>query len=571
MKNLIIAEIFEDIADILEIKGDNPFKIRAYKRAALSMRALAEDVETLAEDGNLLEIPGIGKDLEAKIVEVIKTGRLKHYEELKKEVPQAILDLMSVPGVGPKTAKVLYEKLKIKNMDDLEKKARQHKISGLPGLKEKAEENILRGIELVKKRSERMSLKEALDLGKELVAKLKKAPGIKRISVAGSLRRMKETVRDIDILVTSHKHKAVMNAFVKLPMVESVLAHGDTKSSILTESGVQVDVRVVEEESFGAALVYSTGSQAHNIHIRHIAKTMGLKVNEYGVFNEKTGKKIAGAEEADVYKALKLAYIQPELREDRGEIEAASKGALPDIIKLSDIKGDLHVHTKWSDGVHSIEEMARAAKALGYEYVALTDHSKTLKVARGLSEKDVLRKLEEIERINKKLKGIRILSGTEVDILQDGSLDYDDNILKRFDIVVAAIHSGFKQSKERLTNRVVKAMESGRVHILAHPTGRLMGSRDAYELDFDKVFKTAKATRTFLEISSFPDRLDLDDINSRAAKDAGVKLAIGTDSHMADQLSSMALGVSVARRAWLEKKDVLNTFKLAGMLKLIKK
>ena len=571
MKNLIVADIFEGTADILEIKNENPFKIRAYRRAALNIKGLAEDVEALAKEDKLSAISGIGKELEAKIKEIIATGSLKYYEKLKKEVPQGILDLMLVPGIGPKTARVLHDSLKINSVQDLEKKARSHEIRGLPGLKEKTEENILRGIELVKKRAGRMSLKEALDLAGEIVPELEKLSGVKKISVAGSLRRMKETVRDIDILLTSSRPRAVMGAFVKLPLVRDVLAHGDTKSSILTENGIQIDVRVVEERNFGAALLYFTGSQAHNIHIRHIAKKMGMKVNEYGVFLEKTNRSVAGRTEEEVYKAMKLSFIPPELREDRGEIEAAAKGKLPKLLELSDIKGDLHVHSKWSDGMHSVEEIARAAKRKGYEYIAITDHSKTLKVARGLSEKDVMKKMAEIERVNKKIKGIKVLCGTEVDILQDGSLDYDKRMLKRFDIVVAAIHSGFKEPKEKLTTRVIKAMESGLVHILAHPTGRLMGSRDPYELDFAKIFKTAIQTRTCMEISAFHERLDLDDVNSRAAKEAGVKLAIGTDAHIIDQLDSMLLGLSVARRAWLEKKDVLNTSDLDSLLKLIRK
>ncbi|MBI4974840.1 MAG: DNA polymerase/3'-5' exonuclease PolX [Candidatus Omnitrophica bacterium] len=571
MKNIEVAEFFEAIADLLEVKGDNPFKIRAYRKAAQNIRSLTEDIETIAEEGRLEEIPGVGKDLAAKIVEIVKTGRLKHYEELKKKVPEGIIDLMAVPGIGPKTAKLLYDKLKIKGIEDLEKKAKAHKISGLPGLKEKTEENILRGIELVKKVLKRMSLQEALNLSGEIIAQLKKLPDVKRISPAGSLRRMKETVRDIDILITSTNPKKIMDAFVKFPIVKDILAHGETKASILTDNGVQVDVRVVEEDSYGAALVYFTGSQAHNIHMRHMAKKAGLKINEYGVFIEKTNKRIAGKEEADIYKTLSLPFIPPELREDRGEIEAALKGKLPQLVELSDIKGDIHVHSEWSDGEHSIEEMARACRKRGYEYVAITDHSKSLRVARGLSEKDVLKRLDEIMALNKTLRGIRILSGVEVDILEDGSLDYSEDILKRFDIVVAAIHTGFKQSKEKLTNRILKAIDSRFVNIVAHPTGRLRGSRPAYDLDFDKIFEAAKKTRTFLEINSYPDRLDLDDVNSRAAKESGVKLAIGTDAHVVDQLGSMLLGVSVARRAWLTKRDVVNTFRLEELLKFLRK
>ncbi len=571
MKNEEVARFFDDIANILEIMNDNVFKIRAYQKAALNIRSLSEDIEEVAREGRLEEIPGIGKDLAAKIIEIIKTGRLKHYEELKRKVPQGSLDLMTVPGIGPKTARLLYEKLKIKDLASLEKKAKAHQISGLPGLKEKTEDNILRGIELIKKHSERMSLKEACDLSGEVISRLKRLPAVSQIAGAGSLRRMKDTVRDIDILITSTKPAAVIDAFVKLPIVGDVVAQGKTKASVLTKGGVQVDVRVVDRASFGAALVYFTGSQAHNVHIRHIAKKMGLKANEYGVFAEKTNKKIAGRTESDVYEALKLDFIPPELREDRGEVEAASKGRLPKLIRLSDIKGDLHVHSHWSDGANSIEEIAKAARSMGYEYVVITDHSETLKVAGGLSERDVLKKCDEVDEVNKRIKGIRVLSGVEVDILQDGSLDYKRNILDRFDVVVAAIHSGFKQPKEKLTGRILKAMDTGRVHIIAHPTGRLKGARDPYELEFDKIFRTAKATRTSLEINAYPDRLDLDDINSRAARDAGVRLAIGTDSHLIDQLGYMFLGVSVARRAWLEKKDVLNTVSLGDLLKLLKK
>lgn len=571
MKNIEVADFFEAIADLLEVKADNPFKIRAYRKAAQNIRSLTEDIETIAGENRLEEIPGVGKDLAAKIVEIVKTGRLKHYEELVKKIPQGIIDLMAVPGIGPKTSKLLYDKLKVKSVEDLEKKAKAHKISGLPGLKERTEENILRGIELVKKRAERMSLQEALNLSGEIISQLKKLPDVKRISPAGSLRRMKETVRDIDILITSTSPKRIIDAFVRFPIVKDVLAHGETKASILTNTGVQVDVRVVEEDSYGAALVYFTGSQAHNIHMRHMAKKAGLKVNEYGVFKEKTNKRTAGKEEADVYKTLDLPFIPPELREDRGEIEAALKGSLPKLVGLSDIKGDIHVHSEWSDGSHPIEELASACKKRGYEYVAITDHSKSLRVARGLSEKDVLKRLDEIEGLNKTLRGITVLSGVEVDILEDGSLDYGEDILKRFDVVVAAIHSGFKQSKEKLTNRILKAMDNKYTNIIAHPTGRLRGSRPSYDLDFDRIFGAAEKTRTFLEINSYPDRLDLDDVNSRAAKEAGVKIAIGTDAHLIGQLDSMLLGVSVARRAWLTKKDVINTFKLDDLLKFLMK
>lgn len=572
MKNREVADIFNGIADLLELKDENVFKIRAYRRAALNVDSLSEDVAALAKEEKLDTVPGIGKDLAAKIAEIVDTGKCKHYEELKAEVPQAMVDMMKIPGVGPKTARKLYIEANIKSIGELEMMAQRHLIQrALPGVKAKTEENILRGIGLVKKRAERMTLKEAIDVSSEFVSRMKKMGQIKEIVPGGSLRRRKETVRDIDILVTSTAPKKVINTFVGLPMVKDVTAHGDTKASILTTDGIQVDMRVVEPASFGAALVYFTGSQAHNIAIRHIAKEMGLKVNEYGVFNEKTHKSIAGKTEADVYKALKLEYIEPELREDRGEVEAAKKGKLPDLIETGDIKGDLHVHSRWSDGQDTIYDLAMKAKSMGYEYLAVTDHSQSLKVAGGLSESDVLKKLEEIKKVSKKVKGITILSGTEVDILKDGAVDYKDECLKRFDVVVAAIHSGFKETSQKLTDRILRAIDNKYVNIIAHPTGRLMGVRPAYELDFDRIFKAARDAGVALEINSYPERLDLTDIDSRAAKDRGVKIAICTDSHMAQQLGFMELGVSVARRGWLEKKDVINTLGLEGLLKFLRK
>lgn len=571
MKNAEVAAFFEDIASLLEIKNDNPFKIRAYRRAAQNIITMTEDIEAVAKEGRLEDIPGIGKDLAAKIREIITTGRLKHYEELKKKVPPPILDLMAIPGVGPRTATILYEKLNVKNIAQLEKAARAHRIRTLPHFRDKTEENILRGIELVKKRSERMTLQEALNTADEFISKLKKLPEVELITAAGSLRRMKETVRDIDILATSVNSKKVMGAFVNLPMVSEVLTHGQTKSSVLTHDGVQVDLRVVEPGSFGAALVYFTGSQAHNIHMRHLAKKAGLKINEYGVFVERTNKKIAGKEEADVYATLKLPYIEPELREDAGEFDAAFEKRLPRLIKLSEIKGDLHIHTKWSDGAYTVKDMIEACRKRGYEYMAITDHSKALKIARGLSESDLFKEMDEVRNLAKEMKNFKVLFGAEVDILDDGSLGYGDQVLRRLDIVVAAIHSGFKQSREKLTDRIIKAMENKYVNVIAHPTGRLMGSRPAYDLDFNRILRHAKGSKVAMEINSYPERLDLDDVNSRAAMEAGVKLAIATDAHIVGQLDLVSLGVSVARRAWLTKKDVLNAYAFDDLLKFLKK
>jgi DNA polymerase (family 10) len=416
-----------------------------------------------------------------------------------------------------------------------------------------------------------MTLKEAMDAAGEIMPLLEKIPQVKRISPAGSLRRMKETIRDIDILVSSEEPKKVMGAFVKMPVVKEIVSHGDTKSSILTAGGVQVDIRVVGSESFGAALVYFTGSKAHSVHMRSIAKRTGLKINEYGVFSSKSGKRLAGREEKDVYKALNMAFVPPELREDRGEVEAALKGRLPSLIGLSDIRADLHVHSDWSDGDSSIKDIAEACRAKGYRYVVIADHSKALKVAGGLSEKEAAEKLKEIEALNDKLKGFRILSGAEVEISDDGGIDYGDGLLKEFDIVIAAVHSGFKQPRAKLTNRILKAMDNKHVHIIAHPTARHMGVRDACDIDLDAVFKAARDTNTALEINAYPERMDLDDVNSRAAKEAGVKIAIGTDAHTLEHLELMVLGVAVARRAWLTRKDILNTLSADELLKAVRK
>jgi len=571
MRNFEIAAIFNDIAELLEIKDENPFKIRAYRKAAQSIESLTQDIEEIANKGALREIPGVGKELSAKIEEIIATGKLKFYEKLKGQIPAVILDMMEIPGVGPKTAKILHAKFKLRSIDQLERLARGHRICKLPDIKEKTEENILRGIELLKRSRERTSIGEALPIATEIIGKLKAVPGVRRINYAGSVRRMKETVHDIDILITSVKPRPIMDVFVSLPQVKDILAHGETKSSILVKEGIQVDLRVVEPASYGAALLYFTGSKQHNIHLRGIANGMGYKINEYGVFRERTGKRVAGEEEEDIYRFLKLSFIPPELREDAGEIQAAARGDLPDLVELKDIRGDLHVHSEWSDGTHSIRELAEAAKKRGYEYIAVTDHSQSLKVAGGLSKAELREKIKEIRSINRKLSGMTLLAGTELDILPDGSLDIDEGLLPELDIVVAAIHSGFKQGKEKLTRRIIGAMKNKYVHIIAHPTGRLMGVRDAYELDFEEVFKAAKDTNTALEINAFPSRLDLTDVSARRAKETGVMTAIGSDTHMIDQLDNMLFGAAVARRGWLEKKDVLNTLTLDKLLKKIKK
>ncbi|MBU3911302.1 MAG: DNA polymerase/3'-5' exonuclease PolX [Candidatus Omnitrophica bacterium] len=557
MKNQVIADIFREIAEMLEIKDENVFRIRAYERAARNIESMPEDIELFIKENRVKDLPGIGNDLEAKIKEIVATGGLKYLDELKKDVPQGIIDMLNIPGVGPKTAKLLHEKLGIVDIVMLERMAHAGKIKVLPGMREKTEENILRGLEILKRGRDRMDIKTASDIAFSFVGRLKKLKEVRKIDTAGSLRRMKDTVRDIDILVSSEQPEKVMDALTSSPDIKEVLAKGPTKASIITKDGTQVDVRVVEPASYGAALLYFTGSKAHNIKLRQLAIKKDLKLSEYGIFRKK--KAIAGKTEKEMYDTLGLDYIAPELREDRGEIEAAEKKRLPMLVELKDIKGDLHAHSTWSDGGSSIEEVVLKARRLGYEYIAITDHSQGLKIAGGLSDKELDIKKQEIYRLRKKYSDIKILFGAEVDVDSDGNLDYPDDILREMDIVIAAIHIGFKQSPEKITRRLTKACQNKHVDIIAHPTGRLWGAREPYELDFEEIFKVASDTSTALEINSFPQRLDLNDIYSRMARDAGVLIAVNTDAHLAEQLELMRFGVATARRGWLEKKDILNT------------
>lgn len=570
MKNREIAEIFDDIADLLEIKGENPFRIRAYRRAALNIESLSADI-ALLQEAELMKIPGIGNDLAGKILEYVRTGKIEAYDDLRKEMPGELSLLLSVPGLGPKTAKLLFEQLHVENLHDLESLAREHKLTGLPGIQEKTERNILKGIEMLKRGMERQPLGKVLPLAKEITEDLKKASPVNQIRIAGSIRRWKDTVKDIDILATSRDPRAVMKAFIHLPHVKDVIMHGQTKSSVIIHAGIQVDLRVVEEDSFGAALAYFTGSKAHNIRLREMAARSGLKLNEYGIFREKDEKKLGGKREEDVYRLLELPFIAPELREDSGEIEAAIAGRLPHLISVSDIRGDLHVHTKRSDGSHDFDDLVTEARKRGYEYIAITDHSKGLGIARGLSEERLLEERKAIAGLNKKLKGFKVLSGVEVDIRGDGRMDFDDAILKQMDVVVASIHSGFRQSRQQITKRLVSAMHNPYVSVIAHPTGRLIGEREPYDVDMPEVLKVARETGTVIEINAYPFRLDLNDVYARMAKEMGIRLVISTDTHITNQFDYMEYGVATARRGWLEKKDVINTMNYRSLMKALKK
>jgi DNA polymerase (family 10) len=569
MKNQQIAKIFNEMAELLELKGENVFRIRAYRRAAQNIDGLSKDASALSQE-ELAAIPGIGKDLAGKVQEYLETGKVAKHEELKRDIPGGVLDLLRIPGLGPKKAKQFFDKLKIKSVDELEAAIKAGKLKGLPGIQAKTEENILKGIELISRGQERRPLGRVLPLAEDIVRRMKDAAPVERIEVAGSIRRMKETVKDIDVLTTSKKPGAVMDAFVKLPYVSRVLAHGETKSSVITEEGIQVDLRVVEEDSFGAALQYFTGSKQHNIRLREMAVRAGLKINEYGVFREPGEKKIGGKTEEDVYKALKLPWIPPELREDAGEVEAALTGKLPGLVTVEDIRGDLHVHTKESDGSHDLDTVVQAARKKGYEYIAITDHTKGLGVAHGLDEKRLADEIRQIDEANGKLRGFRILKGTEIDIRADGRLDLSDGALAGLDIVVASIHSGFRQPQDQITSRILAAIRNPCVSVIAHPTGRLIGERDAYAVDMDAVLREAAKNGVAMEVNAYPLRLDLHDTHIKMAKEYGVPLVISTDMHVTAQYDFMRYGVSMARRGWVEKKDVLNTLPYEQLVRRLK-
>lgn len=556
--NADIAGTFYRMAELLEIEGANPFRVRAYRRAAATIEDLPQSVtELLAKGADLDDLPGIGEDLAGKIKEICETGRCKALEEVEARTPSALAALAAVPGLGPKRVKVLHEQLGVSSVEDLTKAAEEGRVRGLPRFGEAFEAKLLKALHGTRPPGERrFRISTAEDFAAPLTAYLERIPGVRDVVAAGSFRRRKETVGDLDILAVSAQGQAVADRFVAYEEVSQVVAKGPTRAAVILEGGLQVDLRVVPEESYGAALVYFTGSKGHNIALRRLAQDKGLKISEYGVFRGEA--RVAGRTEAEVYAAVGLPWIPPELREDRGEIDAAFAGRLPKLVELSDIRGDLHVHTRASDGKSTLAEMVEAAKARGYGYVGISDHSKHATVAHGLDAGRLSAQIDEIDRLNAARPGIRVLKSCEVDILRDGKLDLPNAILARLDFVIGAIHSNFDLSSEAQTNRVLRAMDNPHFHIFAHPSGRLIGERPGYAIDLMKVMAAAKARGCFLEINAHPSRLDLDDVHARAAKEMGLKVAIGSDAHSTVGLGAMRHGVGQARRGWLEAADVLN-------------
>lgn len=571
MKNEQVAQLMHTIADLLELKNENGFKIRAYHEAGRRIGSLPEDIALIARESRLREIHGVGESIAEKIQEFLETGKCGYLDELGKSVAPGLAEIMLIPGVGAKRAQLFYNHLGIVSLDQLEEAARSHQLMTVPGMQAKTEANVLEGIERLRKATARMNLGTALPAAEEVVDLLRREGSVVRVETCGSIRRMKETIGDIDILASSNEPEVAISAFTSLPLVKSVLAKGPTKASILTDTNLQIDLRVVGAEQFGAALQYFTGSKDHNIQLRSLAEHQGYKVNEYGVFSVKTKERVAGEDEEGVYGILGLEWIPPEIRERTGEIEAAGSGRLPDLIKMADIKGDLHAHTRWSDGIDTIEAMAEAAKERGYEYLVISDHSMSMHFLKGLKPERIVEQRQQIHLINARMHPFHLLTGIEVNVRSDGTLDYDDDILSRFDVVTASIHNGFAQNREMITARLISAVENPHVDVIAHPTGRMMGRRDPYQVDMEAVMRVAAANGTAMEINSQPNRLDLKDSDARLAKRLGVTIAINSDAHSTGQLDFVRFGVATARRGWIEKKDVLNALSLSDLLKRLRK
>jgi DNA polymerase (family X) len=569
VENIDIARIFEEVADLLEIQGENTFRVRAYRAAARTIQTLTVSAASVAEQNRLDELPGIGADLAGKIRTILETGTLPLLEELTHKIPEGLVQMLRIPGLGPKRAKGIYDELGVTTIDALETAARCGRLRTLPGIKATTEQKILQGIAALRGHAARWRLDEADAYVQPFLAHLNASPTVSHLEVAGSYRRRKDTVGDVDILAVSSKPRTVVKRFTTYNRVKDVQAEGPTRSSVTLDCGLQVDLRVVPAASFGSALHYFTGSKSHNIAVRALGLKHGLKINEYGVFRRT--RRIAGRTEEEVYKAVALPWIPPELREARGEIEAARAGQLPHLIALSDIRGDLQVHTSATDGVNSLEEMVEAARRCRYEYIAITDHTKAVRVAGGLTRGDFHRQFKAIDRLQKQHPEITVLKGAEVDILDDGSLDLGDDTLAELDVVIVAVHSKFNLSRASMTKRIVQALRHRYVHILAHPTGRLLGRREAYHVDFDQIVKVAADHGVALEINAQPERLDLDDVQARAAHEAGAHLVINTDAHRVEELGYMRYGVDQARRAWCEPRHVLNTLTLDKLRSVLRK
>jgi len=564
MKNAVLSELFDQMADIMEILGEDKFRINTYRKVGRIIGDMPTDVETMLATGKLAETPGIGKSSLAKIEEFVKTGTITAHKQLLSKIPPTLLELLTIPGVGPKGAKAVYERLNVTTIADLKKALADGSVAQLAGFGEKKAAAIQRGIEFLEKSTGRIRLDQAMEAAELVCAFLQNTAGIEKIQPAGSLRRRAETIGDVDILVAAEKGEQIVKAFAGADFVQEVLASGPTKGSVIIQTQstpVHVDVRVVPGGSFGAAAQYFTGSKQHNVRIREIAVKAKWKLNEYGLFQG--DKMIAGPVEEEIYTKLGLDYINPLLREDRGEVEAAKSHSVPELIELGDIKGDFHIHTDASDGRASIAEMAEATKKLGYRFICITDHSKSSAIANGLSAKELAEQIKQVHKLNDTLRGITILAGAEVDILADSSLDFDDKLLADLDFVIASIHSGMGSAREKVTTRTLKAMDKPYVNCIAHPTARLIGQREPMDIDIAAVIKHAAETHTALEVNAHPYRLDLKDVHCKMAIEAGVKLAIGTDAHSVEGLGLMGFGVATAARGWATKADVLNTLSLA--------
>lgn len=574
MENLDIARIFEEVADLLDVENENPFRIRAYRNAARTLESLGQPVASLVAGKPATEqvailsaLPGVGKDLANKILEILKTGDLGLRKELLGKVPESVTELVRIAGVGPKRARQIYEELGITTVEELEQAAQNGLLRSLRGIGPRLEAQIRKGCAEHKARAKRCLLFEADMQVRPLIAHLQATEGVLRIEVAGSYRRRQETVGDIDLLAMAQTGHQVAERFVSYPEFREILAHGDTKCAAVLRSGLQVDLRIVPPKSAGAALHYFTGSKAHSIAMRTLAQQQGFKLNEYGVF--KKSQWIAGRTEDEVYRAVGLPFIPPELREDRGEIAAAATGTLPQLISQQDLRGDLHMHTRDSDGAHSIREMALACQALGYEYMAITDHTQAVRVAGGLDAAGFRRQAREIDALRSELQHLVILKGAEVDILQDGRLDLDDDALDALDLVLVSIHSRFQMNEAEMTARVLRALRNPRVHVLSHPTGRLLGRREPYAIDMLQLVRAAHDLGVCLEVNSQPERLDLSDIHIRMAKDEGAKLIINTDAHRTHELHYIGYGIDQARRGWCQKEDVANTLPFSALRELL--